>query len=451
MSAASEELDTINSIMCVIQEAKRNRSIVGLDIIAYFLSEAPSYLNGYHVLLFHDVKNLPTFLNDFSEKIIVSAPFVDTGLWDIDRKSAEQMMSGNSTELRIAFCIDLDSQIIIKLGSALANGKKPGGWDDVDIFLRGLLEKKPDISGLVDFSCMPYIMEQLSKDWMSESMKPAIVKNIAAFLKYRDLNLQEYDSLRFDGYDLEEKYYFAAETFFDTSVRELKDLRFSNELNVAQIHSYLYCLLLRMTSTILCDCSLQDKVRILSQFACDEMKLVIEQGLVMCFSYLEGNGEIRKLFSKLEGALAKVRQVPADSDSEYEIKNVMHTLNNIAWDMTHIMMSEYYMKLELEQFKDKGVICIHGLASEDAAIAHALRAVNVSAMILCPSGNLITVKNPNLHDFWVKYGFGGECLLDDSVRKRIRGGADLQSVLGNETKILKDVLESIIGRSNTVG
>lgn len=443
MDKHQQEREVVNSLAYVIKEAKQNGSIVSLDIIDYFLTESPSHVSGYRILLFHNVENLPPLFNDFSKKIIISAPFTKTGLWSLDRETAIKMTTGGNVDLKIMFCVDFDSQIVIKLGSALANGKKSDGWREVDNFLRSLLDTKPGISGLVDFTCIPYLLEHLSKDWMRESMKPAIVRNIAAYLKFKDLDLETYNSLRFDGSDLEEKYYIEAEKFFDDTVAWLKKLRFSNELNVAQTQSYLYCLLIRMTSTILLGCSLEDKIRILSQFACNDMKLIIEQGLVMCFSYLEGNTEIRKLFSKLEGALSKFKQASSEIDSETKAKNVLHTLYNIAWDMTHIIMSEFYMRLDFEQFKDTDVICIHGLASEDAAIAHALRVVNISAMVLCPSGTLITIKDPTLHDFWVKYGFGGDALIDELAREKVRGKADLQSVITSETNILKKSLKII--------
>lgn len=322
----------------------------------------------------------------------------------------EEMLRTGRSDYYIDVCVELDTQAVSYLKNIFEEYNKIPDYDKIRKMIEYL--QLPE----VNYCCVPYLVENAAKK--DDINVIDCYKNIKSFMLFKSFDFSVFEEkgecayvrqeediqIDVDGlYNdmLSEKFYQAYEKLF-------------------RMQKALYVLLLKTVCIEFTNRkSAKNKVMELFDFVNEQLGFIAERELEVCYYYFNHHEKTKKFFKKVQK----------------NSKDLLHTINGMAWDLIHIRLIEQQFTLKPT---DEVRFAIHVLLTYDDGLKEILQINPIEQIVFYKD-----IPIPKLKHFWIDNIPGAkEKLLSEENRRR-RHQAFVEKDVNELTRTLEAELLSI--------
>lgn len=299
----------------------------------------------------------------------------------------KEMLGTGRSDYYIDVCVELDTQAVSYLKNIFEEYNQIPDYDKI----RNMIEylQLPE----VNYSCVPYLVENAAKKDVINIID--CYKNIKSFMLFKS----------FDFFAFEENgecVYIRQEEDIQIDVDSLYNDMLSEKFykgyeNFFRMQRALYVLLLKTVCIEFSNKkSAKNKVMTLFDFVNEQLGFIAERELEVCYYYFNHDEKTKKFFKKVQK----------------NSKNLLHTINGMAWDLIHIRIIEQQF---MYRPTDEVRFAIHILLTYDDGLKEILQ-INPIEQIVFYKEMLI----PKLKHFWIDSipGAKDKLLSEENMRRR---------------------------------
>ena len=322
----------------------------------------------------------------------------------------EEMLRTGRSDYYIDVCVELDTQAVSYLKNIFEEYNKIPDYDKIRKMIEYL--QLPE----VNYCCVPYLVENAAKK--DDINVIDCYKNIKSFMLFKSFDFSVFEEKGECAYVRQEE---DIQIDVDGLYNDMLSEKFYQAYeNLFRMQKALYVLLLKTVCIEFTNRkSAKNKVMELFDFVNEQLGFIAERELEVCYYYFNHHEKTKKFFKKVQK----------------NSKDLLHTINGMAWDLIHIRLIEQQFTLKPT---DEVRFAIHVLLTYDDGLKEILQ--------INPIEQIVSYKDipiPKLKHFWIDNIPGAkEKLLSEENRRR-RHQAFVEKDVNELTRTLEAELLSI--------
>ena len=312
----------------------------------------------------------------------------------------EEMLRTGRSDYYIDVCVELDTQAVSYLKNIFEEYNKIPDYDKIRKMIEYL--QLPE----VNYCCVPYLVENAAKK--DDINVIDCYKNIKSFMLFKSFDFSVFEEKGECAYVRQEE---DIQIDVDGLYNDMLSEKFYQAYeNLFRMQKALYVLLLKTVCIEFTNRkSAKNKVMELFDFVNEQLGFIAERELEVCYYYFNHHEKTKKFFKKVQK----------------NSKDLLHTINGMAWDLIHIRLIEQQFTLKPT---DEVRFAIHVLLTYDDGLKEILQK---------------DIPIPKLKHFWIDNIPGAkEKLLSEENRRR-RHQAFVEKDVNELTRTLEAELLSI--------
>ena len=322
----------------------------------------------------------------------------------------EEMLRTGRSDYYIDVCVELDTQAVSYLKNIFEEYNKIPDYDKIRKMIEYL--QLPE----VNYCCVPYLVENAAK---KDDIKVIdCYKNIKSFMLFKSFDFSVFEEKGECAYVRQEE---DIQIDVDGLYNDMLSEKFYQAYeNLFRMQKALYVLLLKTVCIEFTNRkSAKNKVMELFDFVNEQLGFIAERELEVCYYYFNHHEKTKKFFKKVQK----------------NSKDLLHTINGMAWDLIHIRLIEQQFTLKPT---DEVRFAIHVLLTYDDGLKEILQINPIEQIVFYKD-----IPIPKLKHFWIDNIPGAkEKLLSEENRRR-RHQAFVEKDVNELTRTLEAELLSI--------
>lgn len=322
----------------------------------------------------------------------------------------EEMLRTGRSDYYIDVCVELDTQAVSYLKNIFEEYNKIPDYDKIRKMIEYL--QLPE----VNYCCVPYLVENAAKK--DDINVIDCYKNIKSFMLFKSFDFSVFEEKGECAYVRQEE---DIQIDVDGLYNDMLSEKFYQAYeNLFRMQKALYVLLLKTVCIEFTNRkSAKNKVMELFDFVNEQFGFIAERELEVCYYYFNHHEKTKKFFKKVQK----------------NSKDLLHTINGMAWDLIHIRLIEQQFTLKPT---DEVRFAIHVLLTYDDGLKEILQINPIEQIVFYKD-----IPIPKLKHFWIDNIPGAkEKLLSEENRRR-RHQAFVEKDVNELTRTLEAELLSI--------
>lgn len=322
----------------------------------------------------------------------------------------EEMLRTGRSDYYIDVCVELDTQAVSYLKNIFEEYNKIPDYDKIRKMIEYL--QLPE----VNYCCVPYLVENAAKK--DDINVIDCYKNIKSFMLFKSFDFSVFEEKGECAYVRQEE---DIQIDVDGLYNDMLSEKFYQAYeNLFRMQKVLYVLLLKTVCIEFTNRkSAKNKVMELFDFVNEQLGFIAERELEVCYYYFNHHEKTKKFFKKVQK----------------NSKDLLHTINGMAWDLIHIRLIEQQFTLKPT---DEVRFAIHVLLTYDDGLKEILQINPIEQIVFYKD-----IPIPKLKHFWIDNIPGAkEKLLSEENRRR-RHQAFVEKDVNELTRTLEAELLSI--------
>lgn len=322
----------------------------------------------------------------------------------------EEMLRTGRSDYYIDVCVELDTQAVSYLKNIFEEYNKIPDYDKIRKMIEYL--QLPE----VNYCCVPYLVENAAKK--DDINVIDCYKNIKSFMLFKSFDFSVFEEKGECAYVRQEE---DIQIDVDGLYNDMLSEKFYQAYeNLFRMQKALYVLLLKTVCIEFTNRkSAKNKVMELFDFVNEQLGFIAERELEVCYYYFNHHEKTKKFFKKVQK----------------NSKDLLHTINGMAWDLIHIRLIEQQFTLKQT---DEVRFAIHVLLTYDDGLKEILQINPIEQIVFYKD-----IPIPKLKHFWIDNIPGAkEKLLSEENRRR-RHQAFVEKDVNELTRTLEAELLSI--------
>jgi hypothetical protein len=322
----------------------------------------------------------------------------------------EEMLRTGRSDYYIDVCVELDTQAVSYLKNIFEEYNKIPDYDKIRKMIEYL--QLPE----VNYCCVPYLVENAAKK--DDINVIDCYKNIKSFMLFKSFDFSVFEEKGECAYVRQEE---DIQIDVDGLYNDMLSEKFYQAYeNLFRMQKALYVLLLKTVCIEFTNRkSAKNKVMELFDFVNEQLGFIAERELEVCYYYFNHHEKTKKFFKKVQK----------------NSKDLLHTINGMAWDLIHIRLIEQQFTLKPT---DEVRFAIHVLLTYDDGLKEILQINPIEQIVFYKD-----IPIPKLKHFWIDNIPGAkEKLLSEENRRR-RHQAFVEKDVNELTRTLEAELLSI--------
>lgn len=322
----------------------------------------------------------------------------------------EEMLRTGRSDYYIDVCVELDTQAVSYLKNIFEEYNKIPDYDKIRKMIEYL--QLPE----VNYCCVPYLVENAAKK--DDINVIDCYKNIKSFMLFKSFDFSVFEEKGECAYVRQEE---DIQIDVDGLYNDMLSEKFYQAYeNLFRMQKALYVLLLKTVCIEFTNRkSAKNKVMELFDFVNEQLGFIAERELEVCYYYFNHHEKTKKFFKKVQK----------------NSKDLLHTINGMAWDLIHIRLIEQQFTLKPT---DEVRFAIHVLLTYDDGLKEILQINPIEQIVFYKD-----IPIPKLKYFWIDNIPGAkEKLLSEENRRR-RHQAFVEKDVNELTRTLEAELLSI--------
>ena len=322
----------------------------------------------------------------------------------------EEMLRTGRSDYYIDVCVELDTQAVSYLKNIFEEYNKIPDYDKIRKMIEYL--QLPE----VNYYCVPYLVENAAKK--DDINVIDCYKNIKSFMLFKSFDFSVFEEKGECAYVRQEE---DIQIDVDGLYNDMLSEKFYQAYeNLFRMQKALYVLLLKTVCIEFTNRkSAKNKVMELFDFVNEQLGFIAERELEVCYYYFNHHEKTKKFFKKVQK----------------NSKDLLHTINGMAWDLIHIRLIEQQFTLKPT---DEVRFAIHVLLTYDDGLKEILQINPIEQIVFYKD-----IPIPKLKHFWIDNIPGAkEKLLSEENRRR-RHQAFVEKDVNELTRTLEAELLSI--------
>ena len=322
----------------------------------------------------------------------------------------EEMLRTGRSDYYIDVCVELDTQAVSYLKNIFEEYNKIPDYDKIRKMIEYL--QLPE----VNYCCVPYLVENAAKK--DDINVIDCYKNIKSFMLFKSFDFSVFEEKGECAYVRQEE---DIQIDVDGLYNDMLSEKFYQAYeNLFRMQKALYVLLLKTVCIEFTNRkSAKNKVMELFDFVNEQLGFIAERELEVCYYYFNHHEKTKKYFKKVQK----------------NSKDLLHTINGMAWDLIHIRLIEQQFTLKPT---DEVRFAIHVLLTYDDGLKEILQINPIEQIVFYKD-----IPIPKLKHFWIDNIPGAkEKLLSEENRRR-RHQAFVEKDVNELTRTLEAELLSI--------
>lgn len=322
----------------------------------------------------------------------------------------EEMLRTGRSDYYIDVCVELDTQAVSYLKNIFEEYNKIPDYDKIRKMIEYL--QLPE----VNYCCVPYLVENAAKK--DDINVIDCYKNIKSFMLFKSFDFSVFEEKGECAYVRQEE---DIQIDVDGLYNDMLSEKFYQAYeNLFRMQKALYVLLLKTVCIEFTNRkSAKNKVMELFDFVNEQLGFIAERELEVCYYYFNHHEKTKKFFKKVQK----------------NSKDLLHTINGMAWDLIHICLIEQQFTLKPT---DEVRFAIHVLLTYDDGLKEILQINPIEQIVFYKD-----IPIPKLKHFWIDNIPGAkEKLLSEENRRR-RHQAFVEKDVNELTRTLEAELLSI--------
>lgn len=321
-----------------------------------------------------------------------------------------EMLRTGRSDYYIDVCVELDTQAVSYLKNIFEEYNKIPDYHKIRKMIEYL--QLPE----VNYCCVPYLVENAIKKDNINTID--CYKNLKSFMLFKSFDFSAFE-------EKGECVYARQKEDIQIEVDCLYNDMFSDKFyqayeNLFRLQKVVYVLLLKTVCIEFSNRkSAKNKEIILFDFVNEQLGCIVERELEVCCYYLNHDEKTKRFFKKVQK----------------NSRNLLHTINGMAWDLTHIRLIE-------QQFifrpTDKVRFAMHVLLTYDVGLKDILQINPIEQIAFYKE-----IPIPKLKHFWMDNipGAKEKLLSEENRRRRLQTFSEMD--VSELTRILEAELLSI--------
>lgn len=322
----------------------------------------------------------------------------------------EEMLRTGRSDYYIDVCVELDTQAVSYLKNIFEEYNKIPDYDKIRKMIEYL--QLPE----VNYCCVPYLVENAAKK--DDINVIDCYKNIKSFMLFKSFDFSVFEEKGECAYVRQEE---DIQIDVDGLYNDMLSEKFYQAYeNLFRMQKALYVLLLKTVCIEFTNRkSAKNKVMELFDLVNEQLGFIAERELEVCYYYFNHHEKTKKFFKKVQK----------------NSKDLLHTINGMAWDLIHIRLIEQQFTLKPT---DEVRFAIHVLLTYDDGLKEILQINPIEQIVFYKD-----IPIPKLKHFWIDNIPGAkEKLLSEENRRR-RHQAFVEKDVNELTRTLEAELLSI--------
>lgn len=322
----------------------------------------------------------------------------------------EEMLRTGRSDYYIDVCVELDTQAVSYLKNIFEEYNKIPDYDKIRKMIEYL--QLPE----VNYCYVPYLVENAAKK--DDINVIDCYKNIKSFMLFKSFDFSVFEEKGECAYVRQEE---DIQIDVDGLYNDMLSEKFYQAYeNLFRMQKALYVLLLKTVCIEFTNRkSAKNKVMELFDFVNEQLGFIAERELEVCYYYFNHHEKTKKFFKKVQK----------------NSKDLLHTINGMAWDLIHIRLIEQQFTLKPT---DEVRFAIHVLLTYDDGLKEILQINPIEQIVFYKD-----IPIPKLKHFWIDNIPGAkEKLLSEENRRR-RHQAFVEKDVNELTRTLEAELLSI--------
>ena len=322
----------------------------------------------------------------------------------------EEMLRTGRSDYYIDVCVELDTQAVSYLKNIFEEYNKIPDYDKIRKMIEYL--QLPE----VNYCCVPYLVENAAKK--DDINVIDCYKNIKSFMLFKSFDFSVFEEKGECAYVRQEE---DIQIDVDGLYNDMLSEKFYQAYeNLFRMQKALYVLLLKTVCIEFTNRkSAKNKVMELFDYVNEQLGFIAERELEVCYYYFNHHEKTKKFFKKVQK----------------NSKDLLHTINGMAWDLIHIRLIEQQFTLKPT---DEVRFAIHVLLTYDDGLKEILQINPIEQIVFYKD-----IPIPKLKHFWIDNIPGAkEKLLSEENRRR-RHQAFVEKDVNELTRTLEAELLSI--------
>lgn len=298
----------------------------------------------------------------------------------------EEMLRTGRSDYYIDVCVELDTQAVSYLKNIFEEYNKIPDYDKIRKMIEYL--QLPE----VNYCCVPYLVENAAKK--DDINVIDCYKNIKSFMLFKSFDFSVFEEKGECAYVRQEE---DIQIDVDGLYNDMLSEKFYQAYeNLFRMQKALYVLLLKTVCIEFTNRkSAKNKVMELFDFVNEQLGFIAERELEVCYYYFNHHEKTKKFFKKVQK----------------NSKDLLHTINGMAWDLIHIRLIEQQFTLKPT---DEVRFAIHVLLTYDDGLKEILQINPIEQIVFYKD-----IPIPKLKHFWIDNIPGAkEKLLSEENRRR---------------------------------
>lgn len=280
----------------------------------------------------------------------------------------EEMLRTGRSDYYIDVCVELDTQAVSYLKNIFEEYNKIPDYDKIRKMIEYL--QLPE----VNYCCVPYLVENAAKK--DDINVIDCYKNIKSFMLFKSFDFSVFEEKGECAYVRQEE---DIQIDVDGLYNDMLSEKFYQAYeNLFRMQKALYVLLLKTVCIEFTNRkSAKNKVMELFDFVNEQLGFIAERELEVCYYYFNHHEKTKKFFKKVQK----------------NSKDLLHTINGMAWDLIHIRLIEQQFTLKPT---DEVRFAIHVLLTYDDGLKEILQINPIEQIVFYKD-----IPIPKLKHFWI--------------------------------------------------
>ena len=269
----------------------------------------------------------------------------------LDEIRFKEMMLTGMSNYNIDHCIAFDTQVVSYLERMFQADNKTNYSDLYEVLLE-ILNRK------IDYDCLPYMMENSNK-LNDKKTQIGVYSSLISYLQFQECDYNDF--LKFP-----EKKVKVNDVIRKTDymVERMRNMGYGKESQGYYDMVMRTRILITKTVQIQFEFGhkgVKYKIEKLIDFVNDELGILAERELSVCYLYLKNRKEVSKFFKQIQK----------------NAKDIFKTIESMSWDLTHIRIIEQSIQFDVDENKP---ICLRSLLTFDNGLRDILRALPLKSI-----------------------------------------------------------------------
>lgn len=269
----------------------------------------------------------------------------------LDEVRYKEMLMGKVSNYNIDVCIAFDTQVVSYI-ERMFQAEDRRNHSDLYGILKEILNKK------IDYDCLPYMMENSNK-LNDEKTKIGVYSSLISYLQFQECDYNDF--LKFP-----EKKVPVNKVIRKTDYLVERMRKMNSEKELKGYYEMILRTRILITKTVQIQFELghkgvKFKIDKLIDFVNNELGIIAERELSVCYLYLKNKNEVSKFFKQIQK----------------NARDIFKTIESMAWDLTHIRIIEQSIQFDVDENKP---MCLRSLLTFDNGLRDILRTLPLKAI-----------------------------------------------------------------------